>query len=317
MVNGKIVQTLIIVLIFVLQIVSCTTSVEDPVTELPPSENFDAHNGTWNAEGTKILFQHTDLSGSIPQQQQLWIYNSETNDRYKVFGGPSLNPDWSPNGDWIAFHSNSIPERIFKYSIDADSLIQLTGEQTAADFRNTSIARWSPDGGQMLFTIIAGDPRGAVIMNSDGSDAEIMVPFAIGANWFPDGEHIVFVNWDTDQPTDRQRQLYMARADGSNPEKLTDLENSDYVSSPVVSPDGTKVAFLHRPGQSTDVYILNLQDNSIERLTTLNNQGVAREPRWHPDGDKIMFSVRDINVSRRLYTIQPSSGKIKAVFPEQ
>lgn len=107
----------------------------------------------------------------------------------------------------------------------------------------------------------------------------------------------------------------MAKADGSNTEKLTDLENSDYVFSPVVSPDGTKVAFLHRPGQSTDVYILNLQDNSIERLTNLNNQGVAREPRWHPDGDKIMFSVRDINVSRRLYTIQPPSGEIEAVFP--
>jgi Tol biopolymer transport system component len=306
----------IIIIITLLSLVSsCTTSVEDPITKLPPSENFDAHNGTWNTDGTKVLFQHTDLSSSLPQQQQLWIYNSDTDDRYKVFDGPSLNPDWSPSGEWIAFHSNSIPERIFKYSIDADSLVQITGEQTAADFRNTSIARWSPDGGQMLFTIIAGDPRGAVVMNSDGSDAEIVVPFAVGANWFPDGERIVYVNWDTDLPANQQRQLYMAEVDGSNPEKLTDLENSDYVSSPVVSPDGTKVAFLHRPGRSTDVYILNLQDNSIERLTTLNNQGVAREPRWHPDGDKIMFSVRDINVSRRLYTIQPSSGEIEAVFP--
>src|SRR6056297_1209040 len=317
MVSSKNIQSIIIVMIFFFQMASCTTSVEDPLTELPPSENLDAHNGTWNTDGTKILFQHTDLSGSIPQQQQLWVYNSETDDRFKVFDGPSLNPDWSPDGQWIAFHSNSIPERIFKYSIHADSLVQLTGEQTAADFRNTSIARWSPDGNQLLFTIIAGDPRGAVIMNSEGGNAEIVVPFAVGANWFPDGEHIVYVNWDTEQPADRQRQLYIARSDGSNPEKLTDLENSEYVSSPIVSPDGTKVAFLHRPGQSTDIYILNLQDNSIERLTTLNNQGVAREPRWHPDGHKILFSVRDINVSRRLYTIQPSSGEIKAVFPEQ
>jgi len=153
-------------------------------------------------------------------------------------------------------------------------------------------------------------------MNSDGSDAEIVVPFAVGANWFPDGERIVYVNWDTDQPAERQRQLYMAQADGTNPEKLTDLDNSDYISSPVVSPDGTKVAFLHRPGQSTDIYVLNLQDDSIERLTALNTQGVAREPRWHPHGQNILFSVRDINVSRRLYTVQPSSGEIEAVFPE-
>lgn len=47
-----------------------------------------------------------------------------------------------------------------------------------------------------------------------GNDAEIVVPFAVGATWFPDGEQIVYVNWDTDQPADRQRQLYMAQAVG-------------------------------------------------------------------------------------------------------
>lgn len=299
---------------------SCTTSVEDPVTELPPSENFDAHNGTWNTDGTKILFQHTDLSGSIPQQQQLWIYNSETDDRYKVFDGPSLNPDWSPDGQWIAFHSNSVPSSIYKFRSTDSTLVKLTGDGTPTEnYSNwhTIIARWNQAGDKILFTAGSSDEnRGVVVMNSDGSDAEIVVPFAVGATWFPDGEQIVYINWDTDQPADRQRQLYMAQADGRNPEKLTELDNSDYVSSPVISPDGTKVAFLHRPGQSTDIYVLNLKDNSIERVTTLNNQGVAREPRWHPDGQKILFSVRDINVSRRLYTIQPSSGEIKAVFPE-
>jgi Tol biopolymer transport system component len=299
---------------------SCTTSVEDSVTKLPPSENFDAHNGTWNTDGTKILFQHTDLSGSIPQQQQLWVYNSETNDRFKVFNGPSLNPDWSPDGQWIAFHSNSVPSNIFKYSPSDSTLVKLTGNDTLTEnYSNwhTIITRWNPEGIKILFTAGSSDEnRGAVTMNSEGGDAKIVVQFAVGANWFPDGEHIVYVNWDTDQPSDRQRQIYMARADGSNPEKLTDLDNSDYISSPVVSPDGTKVAFLHHPGQSTDIYILNLQDNSIERLTTLNNQGVAREPRWHPGGHKVLFSVRDINVSRTLYTIQPSSGEIEAIFPE-
>jgi Tol biopolymer transport system component len=321
MVNGKFVQSLIIVLIFILQMVSCTTGIEEPITELPPSENFDAHYGTWNADGTKILFHHTDLSGSIPKQYQLYVADLQAGERYKVFEGPSLNPDWSPNGDWIAFHSNSVPSSIYKFRSNDSTLVRLTGDGTPTEnYSNwhTIIARWNPAGDEILFSAGSSDEnRGAVIMNSDGSDAEIVVPFAIGANWFPNGESIVYVYWDTDQPTNRQRQLYMARADGSQPTKLTDLENSDYISSPVVSPDGTKIAFLHRPGQSTDIYVLNLHDNSIDRLTTLNNQGVARAPRWHPAGHKILFTVRDINVSRRLYTIHPSSGEIEAVFPEQ
>jgi len=318
MVSGKSIQTIIIFLIFFFQMASCTTNVEDPVTELPPSENFDAHYGTWNTDGTKILFHHTDLSGILPKQYQLYVADLQTDDRFKVFDGPSLNPDWSADGQWIAFHSNSIPERIFKYSIDADSLVQLTGEQTAADFRNTSIARWSPDGNQLLFTIIAGDPRGAVTLNSDGSDAEIVIPFAVGASWFPDGEHIVYVNWDTDQPVNRQRQLYMARADGSNPEKLTDLDNSDIVSSPAVSPDGNKIAFIHRsaPG-TTDLFILNLDTEEVHQLTNTPREVTVFRPEWHPDGDKILFTATIPNVSRRLYTIQPSNGMIEPVFPEQ
>ena len=307
----------IIIFITLLSLVSsCTTSVEDPITKLPPSENFDAHYGTWNTDGTKILFHHTDLSGSIPKQYQLYVADLQTNERFKTFDGPSLNPDWSPDEEWITFHSNSIPERIFKYSIDADSLVQLTGEQTAADFRNTSIARWSPDGDHLLFTIIAGDPRGAVLMNSDGSDAEIVVPFAVGSNWFPDGEQIVYVNWDTDQPADRQRQLYMARADGSNPKKLTDLDDSDIISSPAVSPDGNKIVFIHRssPG-TTDLFTLNLDTEEVQQLTYTPQEITVFRPEWHPEGDRILFTATIPNVSRRLYTIQPSSGEIEAVFP--
>lgn len=309
---------LLINLLFVAAFTSCSTSSDVSITELPPSENFDAQYGVWNTSGSKILFNHTDLSGDIPKQYQLWVYDVNAKERYIVFDGPSLNPDWNPDEEWIAFHTNSIPEKIFKYSPSSDSLVQLTGDGSSVPYRNTSIARWNPINSQLLFTIIAGDPRGVAILNMDENDAEIVVPFGVGAAWFPDGEHIIYVNWDSDQPYERQRQLYMSKSDGSNSVKLTNLDNSDLVSSPNVSPDGKKVVFVHRASSgSTDLFTLDLDTNEISQLTNTPSHISVFRPQWHPSENKILFTAIITNVSRRLFTINMNTSEIEAVFPEK
>lgn len=297
----------------------CNTGPEqesEPLTQLPPSEEFDAFFGTWSPDGNKILFQHSDLSGDIPKPQQLWVVDLESGERSVIFDGPSLNADWSPDGNWIAFHTNSIPEKIFKFNINDESLVLLTGEGSPNSLRNTSEARWSPDGTEILFTIIAGEPRGVSLMNPDGTDAGIIIPFGGGGNWFPDGERIVYVNWDTEQPEGRQRQLFTAARDGTNPQKLTDLDDSDFVSSPAVSSDGQKIAFLRRPpDQSTDVYIIDANGQNIERIIKLGMRAVARNPQWHPFENRFLFTVWIPNVSSRLYIMDLNTREIEAVFP--
>lgn len=315
-------MNIFLLLCIVTALVSCTNAVEDtivPVVELPPTDGHFSRFGTYNSDGTRILYLHTDDSGNIPRQNQIYVYDLNSKERYKIFDGPGLNPDWSPDEQWITFHTGSIPEIIYKYSPASDSLVQLTGEGTLADFRNTSIARWSPDGSRILFTIIAGTPRGLVTMSAEGEDAEIIVPIAVGGNWFPDGEHIVYVNWDNDMPNDRQRQLHMSNSDGSNPVKLTDLENSMYVSSPDVSPDGTKVVFVHqsRPG-SLDLYQFSLNDGSVTQLTNMASGVTVHNPQWNPDGQTVLFTgttYGDLRSTSNLYTINTLTGEISAVFP--
>ncbi len=297
--------------------------------ELPASEDFDAHTGTWNSNGSKILFRHSDLSDPENlRSKMLWVVEMDTGERYPVFGGPALNPDWCPDDEEILFHSNTAPSSIYKYNIPEDSLMRLTGNESPNDpqkFRHTNIARWSPNGEQVLFTSSSrqSEGHGLVIMNPDGTDAELIISIGVGGRWFPEGERIVYVDWDDEQPGDRSRQLYTARADGSDQQKITDLENSDLIAHPNVSPDGGTIAFTHRSGPANnDIFLLDLECGEKKQLTYTNHE--IRRPVWHPDGDRILFSARKRehdppslpDVESRLYIVDVENGDIEPVFPE-
>ncbi|MCA1803508.1 MAG: hypothetical protein LC662_13755 [Rhodothermaceae bacterium] len=297
----------------------CVTGpdVKDPIDVLPPSEDFHALLGTWNADGTKILFQHDLRDGNTFMLNMLWVADLATGARYPVFGGQSLNPDWSKDEERILFHSNSAPSIVYTFDVPGQKLIKLTGSDSpndTDDLRHNYSARWSPDNEKILFTTGNNKGVGVVIMNRDGSDADIVVPGGLYGNWFPDGQHVVYIGGDTTQVQGRRNQMYMSSVDGGNRVKLTDLPNTMYIGSPAVSPDGRRIAFMHQtlPG-NIDIHILELQTGRVERLTYLR-EGAYR-PVWHPDGHSILFSANIYNASR-LYLIDINTREITAVFPE-
>ena len=286
--------------------------------DIPPSEAFDASYGAWNADGTQIAFQHDEPLGSTPDAgklDQLWVYDTETGKRWKVMDGRVENIDWSPDGEWFAFHTFTNPEYLFKVRADGSELTRLTGGQSPNDLKYTNVARWSPDGSQLLFTIVAGEPRGISLMNPDGTDARIIIPYGVGGQWFPDGNKIIYANWDTTVEDDTQRrQLYIANKDGSNITKITNLSNSTYVSSPVFSPDGSQIAFTHTGENGRDeIFLMNVDGTEIKQMTS--GQGLARRPEWHPDGRKILFTRIIPNVSERMYLLDVQTRQVEPVFP--
>jgi serine/threonine-protein kinase len=59
-------------------------------------------------------------------------------------------------------------------------------------------------------------------------------------------------------------------------------------SSPVLSPDGQRLALLIRPGSTSDIWTYDVTRGSLGRLTFR----VAESPVWTPDGRRITFSSR-------------------------
>jgi Tol biopolymer transport system component len=103
-------------------------------------------------------------------------------------------------------------------------------------------------------------------------------------------EEIPFkIVFETYRSTDGQKnwELYMINADGSNPVNLTNTPYMDEMY-PHVSPDGTRICFVVDEGPARrkirNVYYMN-----IDGTGRVNVAGNARQPCWSPDGKNIAY----------------------------
>ena len=102
----------------------------------------------------------------------------------------------------------------------------------------------------------------------------------------PDELQVVFVI----QPDDKNSDLYLANADGTEERKLVKENGMDW--DPSWSPDGTKITFTSDKSGNWELYVLTIADGNTVQLT--DNKFFDGHPHWSPTGDKILFeSDRD------------------------
>jgi Tol biopolymer transport system component len=103
--------------------------------------------------------------------------------------------------------------------------------------------------------------------------------------------------FSSDRHNGRGLSIWTMNPDGSNPTRLTDNKSRTdklpifvpvYDTSPVWSPDGTRIAFLSNRDYLVGIYIMNA-DGSNAHLITDKVQDPASVA-WSPDGTKIAFS---------------------------
>lgn len=103
----------------------------------------------------------------------------------------------------------------------------------------------------------------------------------------PDGSSIVFALRTTDIDGDRDaRSLWRVPADGGAPTRFT---HGTADSTPVWSPDGTRLAFLRDGESGAQVWILPASGGEPRALTSLP-LGTG-SPQWSPDGTRIAFAA--------------------------
>jgi Tol biopolymer transport system component len=204
-----------------------------------------------------------------------------------------------PSGDLLSLTGRITFVRnghIYVMNADGTDTTRLTNS-TATD----ETPAWSPGGTRIAFVrsrTVNGvlTSRAILVMNANGSGVAKLTQdtaYALDPAWSPDGTKIAFAERPAGTGP-RGFEIFVMKPDGSGVTRLTNNlpfqgcggPSRGFESSPSWSPDGTRIAFLHRTTCfSKDIDVMNANGTHVSRLT---NSGFARKLAWGRTG-KIAF----------------------------
>jgi len=109
-------------------------------------------------------------------------------------------------------------------------------------------------------------------------------PHVYFPEWHPNGEYIVFYQWEVDKVRDDTiTKMYRIDRNGDNLQRIGPAEPG-YPSLPTYSPDGKYLLFSNL----TNIYKLDIENGSSEKLTDADDVRFFG-PQFSPDGQTIVY----------------------------
>jgi Tol biopolymer transport system component len=259
--------------------------------ELPDSR-WGVWDARWSPDGSKIAFtmiRDQSISGKIKREYHVaWIDPSGGAPQFYSVTGDEHEPQWSPDGQWLAYISYE--ERV-----------------PGVDIYSTAVP--TPEGSAPVPTIREAD---LWVVSADGQTKVRLTNFPVGGvrgpRWSPDGLLIGF----TYSPSPSNDQFWMiANEAGAIPTQLsgewslvldtTWLPDSSAMVSSVRDFQGTRENMLWR------IPLVGLADKNAVPFLVNRDLAFADYPRFSPDGKwlalRSVYNLALVDTTTQAWTI--------------
>jgi Tol biopolymer transport system component len=253
---------------------------------------------SWSPDGTRLVFQN----GFRYEETELYIANVLNGEVQRLTDNLTMdeNPDWSPQGDWIAFQSGTDASGGSKlWLINPNSYERKTviNEPSIPQENSSSWPLWSPQATKLAIIAPAYSDIVWFIFDIDTGRMIQMIRHeganvGVGPNmaaWCPDGQSFAYVS-DWGGTMDIYVQPLAAQT-ANESKKLTDLPcNTAWLSW---HPTGKVILFtcqrLDDAGEPVShLYTVDVETLEIQQLT---HEGRNYYGTWSPDGKRIVFGT--------------------------
>jgi len=228
-------------------------------------------------DGSRIAYTVINNDGDARPYSQLWLMTVADGTSIKLSSGKegSSNPEWSPDGQWIAY-DGKLGDKSGLIVARADGsnakfLAPLRWTNSPLPSTGKSIA-WSPDGKRIAFVTSVPGPE---TQNATGD------PVVITRYLYKPDDSEGFTRFNDN----RRVHIFVADVASAQVKQLT--TGNHYEHSIDWSPNGDELVFIsnREPNEDQffnyDIFTLRVSDGTMKRLTA--TESAEYRPRWSPD----------------------------------
>lgn len=281
-------------------------------SDLRPLTDPDVEAGSplWSPQGDRLLYIVS--KGRQAEIRVRWMTSGQTA-RLATLASRPRELAWSPDGTQIAF-------AMFVPGKQHDSIANMPAKPEGANWGAPAMVvdrlnyrfngqGYLPYGYTHLFVLPAsgGAPRQLTFGDFDDGGS---------LTWSRDGKALIFsANRNVPAEYHPQRSaIYRISLAGGEPQALTSRKGPS--NSPVVSPDGSKIAYTGYDDrgkgfhQVTHLYVMN-GDGSDQHLVMADFDRDVNDPQWDREGKGLYFSYVDQGITRLAYVTL--GGKVTSI----
>jgi Tol biopolymer transport system component len=273
---------------------------------------FDDREPAWSHDGTRIAFS-SDRGDPLGSNYNIWTLDVHSGEFRQFTTDPSEDymPSWSPDDSEIAFAST----RDNGQAVWAVSVADGTQRKVTTGGGTVDAASWSPAGGLVYHVVAPGESR----LEADGrplTASENAFPFRV--SWASEKEFFYVSDGRI-----RKRSLERAAAQTVPFRATLQVTRAEYVHRkrdfdstaprpvlgivrPVISPDGSKVAFA----AVGDIYLMSI-GAAPENIT--RDAALDTDPAWSPDGNQLVYSSDKDSEHLQLWIRDMRTGRSRQV----